>query len=93
MNLNQPTAQVERLSGSVPTPMPKDTLSVVLGQSHDAIRDELRYVDSMIQHVGAGVTEEGQNTPACPGALGAAMDLRSQIHRLNGKLEQLAALL
>lgn len=92
MNLNQPTAVTTQCS-NVPSPMPKDTLSVVLGQSHDAISESIRYADQMIQHVGGGMKDEAAQPTAGPGALGHAMNLRSQIHRLNAKLEQLAALL
>ena len=94
MNLNQTTAQVEpsRIgqASSAPTP---DNLATVLNQSLDGIADSLRYANQMIEHVGSPIADEKQ--AGCPqvGVMGRAFDLRSQIQRLNLKLEQLAALL
>ena len=92
MNLNQPSVSCERMVGSAPTPV-QESLSTVLDHSLEAIGVSLKNAEAMLQHVGAPTNDEKMGQAQIPGALGKSFELRTCIHRLNAKLEQLAALL
>ena len=74
-----------------PTPV-HESLNQILEQTLTQVEASLKYADQMISHVGSALAEDS-NAPQVPGVLGKAFDLRTRIQRLNGKLEQLAALL
>lgn len=90
---------VKTLMGSVtpassqfqPVPI-QESLNSILEQTLTQIEISLKHADQMISHVGSALSEDS-GTPQVPGVMGKAFDLRTRVQRLNGKLEQLAALL
>ena len=90
--LRTPTVNTPSASAQFqPTPV-QESLNQILEQTLSQVEASLKYADQMISHVGSALSEDS-NTPQVPGVLGKAFDLRTRVQRLNGKLEQLAALL
>ena len=78
-------------ASSAPTPS-QENLSAVLEHSRKSTEQAIVYTEQMLSHLGVPMKDD-QAQPSQAGVMGSAFDLRTRLCVLNGKLEQLAALL
>ena len=92
MNLNQGQSQTmpSVLSGA-PTPA-QEPVAVVLEHALKQSDVALNHIEAILQHVGGAPTAQADE-PCTPGVMGKAFALRTQLQKINGKLESLVALL
>lgn len=91
MNLNQPTA-LATFAGTQSTPPLQEPVAVVLEHAMKQAEVALNHLETILQHVGGPATAQADE-PCTPGVMGKAFALRTQLQKINGKLESLAALL
>ena len=75
-----------------PTSPVQENLNLVLDHAMANVETSLKFVGMMIAHIG-GPLEPDKDEPAMPGVLGKSFALRSQLQKLNMRLEQLGRLL
>ena len=88
MNLSQPTVGMSTPSMQPP----QEPVAVVLEHALKQSEVALSHLDTILQHVGGPATAQADE-PCTPGVMGKAFALRTQLQKINGKLESLAALL
>ena len=86
-----PSSPIPVLSGT-PGGSPQENLNNVLDHAMANAEISLRHVTQMIVHVGIPM-EDDRDDPVMPGVLGKSFALRTQLQKLNQRLEALAGLL
>lgn len=88
MNLNQSV-----VGNSIPAQVPtQEPVAVVLEHAMKQAEIALNHIDTIVNHVGGPMSTQSDE-PSVPGVMGKAFALRTQLQKINGKLESLAALL